>query len=35
MRLGLSLRCDRFTERQNLRHNWLDLACVDQVRDLA
>jgi hypothetical protein len=35
VRLGLSLRCDRFTQRQNLCHDWLNLARVDQVRDLA
>ena len=35
MRLGLSFRWNRFTKRQNLCRDWLDLAFVDQVRDLS
>src|SRR5436190_1823615 len=34
MGCGLLLRRDCFTQRQNLRHDWLDLSRVDQVRDL-
>ena len=34
MRRGLSLRRDRFTQRQNLRHDRLDLSRVDQARNL-
>src|SRR5882724_1618994 len=33
MRGGLLFRRDRFTQWQNLRHNWLDFPGVDQVRD--
>lgn len=32
VRLGLSLRCDRFTQRQNLCHDWLNLARVGDSR---
>jgi hypothetical protein len=31
---GLLLRRDRFTQRQNLRHDRLDFSRVDQVRNL-
>ena len=34
MRRGLLLGCDRFTQRENLRHDWFDLSSVDQLRDL-
>src|SRR5206468_12845358 len=34
MRRGLLLRGDRFTQRQNLRHDWLDFSRVDQARNL-
>src|SRR5215470_1542994 len=30
----LLLRCDRFAQGQNLRHRWLDLSGIDQLRDL-
>src|SRR5205814_8025285 len=31
----LLLGCDRFTQRQNLRHDWFDLSGVDQLGDLS
>ena len=34
VRLGLSLCCNRFAERQNFRHDRLDFPSVDQARDL-
>src|SRR5438477_12506333 len=32
---SLLLGCDRFTQRQNLRHDWFDLSGVDQLADLS
>jgi hypothetical protein len=34
MRRSLLLRCNCFAQRQNLRHDWLDLPRIDQVCDL-
>jgi hypothetical protein len=34
MRRSLSLRRDRFTQRENLRHDWLDFPLLDQVGNL-
>ena len=35
MRRGLLLRRDRFSQRKNLRHDWLDLPGIDQLRNLS
>src|SRR5260370_15683494 len=34
VRRGLLLCRDCFTQRQDFRHDWLDLSRIDQVRDL-
>ena len=35
MRRGLLLRLDRVTQWQNLRHNWLDFSCINQLGNLS
>src|SRR5438874_4316919 len=35
MRRGLLLRLDRIIQRQNLRNNWLDFSCINQLGNLS